>query len=643
VRDLFHKLFNRPVSPIILLVVICLVAGFLTFQDYGMGWDEPLFYKYADAIPYAYSITERLSGDFNILKAYGPSETDHMMYGPAYLLAARPFVQLTMAITGSSTASAWHMINFILFIVGVVFTYMLALKWLTRWAAFSAALLFVTQPLLWGHAFINPKDIPFTVLFIIAFYLGYVMVEKASAPNESIPDGNAHPRLWRVAKFLLWMFFILLILLSSTLYIFKTQIQTWIPAIIQFSFENPNSFSGTAFRLLANNMNRAGLNVYITKGISLFNRMPLFLYIITVFMGSIAVIATFKPKLIRKSYAAVKIDLNWWATIIAGFSLGFLTAIRILGPFAGFLVALFFIFKFKKRSIPGIVIYGVIAFVTMYILWPYVWRSPIGGLLAVITHMANNPQNVPVLFNGQILSSKALPVSYFFTMLGYTLTEPVWILFFAGAGIAIYLTIQRKLDRKEFIPFSFWFLIPFAYVIISTPPQYDGFRHFTFILPPVFITAGFAFNLLFEKNKFKWLNPLLVIIVLLPGIVGIVKLHPYEYTYYNSFVGGTNGAFRRYETDYWLTCYKEVFDQLNKNHENQHKIYIHKNKYLASQYAGNGLQLEQFVPDLDTTAPGDLLLLSSRSNYDRQYHVDDPSLITIAVDGAVFCTVKRVQ
>jgi len=643
VRDLFHRLFNHQASPIILLVVICLVAGFLTFQDYGMGWDEPLFYKYADAIPYAYSITERLSGDFNILKAYGPSETDHMMYGPAYLLAARPFVLLTMAITGSSAASAWHLINFILFIAGVVFTYMLALKWLTRWAAFSAALLFVTQPLLWGHAFINPKDIPFTVFFIIAFYSGYVMVEKAVISTKNITNVKPHRGLWRIARLLLWVIFLLLVILSSSLYLFKTQIQEWIPAIIKFAFNNPKSLSGIAFRLLANNLNISGLNIYIAKGISLFNRIPFLLCIITVLTGLVAVIASFKPNLIRKGYEAIKLDLKWWVTFFAGISLGFLTAIRILGPFAGLLVSLFFIVKFKIRSISGIVIYGVIAFVTMYLLWPYVWRSPIGGLLAVIKHMANNPQNVPVLFNGQILSSKELPASYFFTMLGYTLTEPVWILFFTGAGIAIYLTIKRKLDWKEFIPFSLWFLIPFAYVIISTPPQYDGFRHFTFILPPVFITAGFAFNLLFEKNKFKWLNPLLVIIVLLPGMVGIVKLHPYEYTYYNSFIGGTNGAFRRYETDYWLTCYKEVFDQLNKNHDSQQKIFVHKNKYLASQYAENGLQLEQFEPDLDTTAPGDLLLLSSRSNYDQQYHVEDPSVITIAVDGAVFCTVKRVQ
>ena len=58
---------------------------------------------------------------------------------------------------------------------------------------------------------------------------------------------------------------------------------------------------------------------------------------------------------------------------------------------------------------------------------------------------------------------------------------------------------------------------------------------------------------------------MLIILLLAPGIYGMIQLHPYEYTYYNSFIGGTGGVFRHYETDYWLTCYKqavEEFDQL---------------------------------------------------------------------------------
>jgi hypothetical protein len=227
-------------------------------------------------------------------------------------------------------------------------------------------------------------------------------------------------------------------------------------------------------------------------------------------------------------------------------------------------------------------------------------------------------------------------------MLGLTLTEPVWILFILGSVISIFLMIKGKLSWKEFVPFSLWFLIPFTYVALATPPQYDGFRHFTFLLPPIFIIGGFAFYMLIEKNKIKWLNPILIILIVLPGVLGIISLHPYQYTYYNSLVGGTKGAFRRFETDYWLTCYKEAFDQLKSNDVKQ-KVFVHRNKYLATQYDGDNLAIEQFEPDHDTTKPGDLLLLSSRSNLDLQFHVNDPSLLEITKDGAVFCTVKLIQ
>lgn len=45
-------------------------------------------------------------------------------------------------------------------------------------AAFATAVLFSTQPLLWGHTFINPKDPPFLTLFLPSVCLGFEMVDK---------------------------------------------------------------------------------------------------------------------------------------------------------------------------------------------------------------------------------------------------------------------------------------------------------------------------------------------------------------------------------------------------------------------------------------------------------------------------------
>jgi len=53
--------------------------------------------------------------------------------------------------------------------VGVWIFYLLVRRWVQPWAAFGAALLFLLQPLFWGHAFINPKDIPYLVVLWPAF------------------------------------------------------------------------------------------------------------------------------------------------------------------------------------------------------------------------------------------------------------------------------------------------------------------------------------------------------------------------------------------------------------------------------------------------------------------------------------------
>src|SRR5512140_3498371 len=86
------SLIKKSFAPLLLLLVINLAAGLLTFKDYGMSWDEPLFYNYADSIPMAYT-PQAFSPGFDFYQVFGKSPEDHKIYGPAYLLLARPVQQ----------------------------------------------------------------------------------------------------------------------------------------------------------------------------------------------------------------------------------------------------------------------------------------------------------------------------------------------------------------------------------------------------------------------------------------------------------------------------------------------------------------------------------------------------------------------
>src|SRR3990170_2549084 len=76
-------------NPILLLLALNMLIGLFTFRDYGLSWDEPLFYDYASSLGYAYSPREWFSGNFNLDNAFGASAGDHANRGPAYLLLAR--------------------------------------------------------------------------------------------------------------------------------------------------------------------------------------------------------------------------------------------------------------------------------------------------------------------------------------------------------------------------------------------------------------------------------------------------------------------------------------------------------------------------------------------------------------------------
>ena len=537
---------------IFLLIAINILAGVIVFRDYGYSWDEPLFYDYGEALGYAYSPDEWLSGDFDLERSFGSSGDDHKTRGPAYLLLARGPVYLLQTF-GLDTASAWHLINFLFFQFGVYFLYRLALRWIKPSAALATSALFVWQPLLWGHAFINPKDPPFLVFFLASVCLGFEMVDRLS--DETI---NTRQKISAV----------------------------FLPALI----------------------------------------------------------------------------------------LGITTSIRVLGPLAGLLVLGYAIWKFGRRFasfVPRLAFYAGVAILAMFATWPFLWENPTERFLDVFRLMSDNPTTLSVLFDGEVYRAGELPRRYLPFMLATTLTEPIMPLFGLGIFIAYFrsfkqlrdnranvnetdeseswMSLRSSLDvaaiRNNLVSLTLllaWFVILVGYVLLRRPAMYDGLRHFLFILPPVFIFAGFTFDFLIERMASSWLYAVLVLALLTPGIVGIIQLHPFAYTYYNSWAGGTGGAFRQYETDYWLTCYKEAVESLEQTLEAPADLYVHREGYIAEYYANESLTVQELRGALNEVQPGDYVLVNTRTNEDRRVFRDAPPVLQVGRGDAVFCEIKHI-
>jgi len=508
------RFLKHPRTPILLLLAINLAGGFLTYQHYGMSWDEPLFYNYADSIRGAYT-PQAFAPGFDFYQVFGKSPEDHKIYGPAYLLLAWPVQRLAMLFPGADMASAWHLVNFITFQLGLIAFYCLARRWLDTCPAGAATAFFAWQPVFWGHAFINPKDAPFMVFFLSALVLGLRFVDSLAEHGK----------------------------------------------------------------------------------------------------------------------------IAWARLISASLMLGLASAIRVIGPLAGAIIFIYFVFLKKWRGFPLFIAYGVIAAVTMFVFWPYLWADPLNRLLEVLKHMANNPTELAVVFDGQIFRANEMPRRYLPQMLGLTLTEPTWPLFVFGLLAAGHSIWTKKWNWRAPVLVIGLFLFMLAYVVNNQPAVYDGFRHFLFITPPIFIAIGFGFQWLWEKIKHTlwWL---MVVLMLLPGLLGILQMHPYEYAYYNLASGGVGKAFRVYETEYWLTCYKEALEWTRANAPDS-TLHVQREIGLAKYYAGT-LTLKNLDKESeDQVLPGDLLLLHSRANLDlRSIYRKYPVIHTIGRDGAQFCIIK---
>jgi hypothetical protein len=663
-------LIRSPDLPFAVLWLASLLVGAFLFQDFGLSWDEPLFYQYSDAVGSAYSIPDWLAGSVDLEQAYGPSAEDHKIYGAAYLLVGRNVTRLLQALTGIDAWTVWHLTNFLAFELGVLFFYLLCKRWMRPPAATVASALYLTQPIAWGHAFINPKDMPFATLFILAIYSGFRMVDQLSAmglrssretreqdPHRSMPAARKRrPFDARLAAIL----GIACALIAILLAVFGEGWRGALGDVVrQAYYAAPESTLGRAFAWLASSRNILSLDYYLGRVYSAYRWVNAAIGLAALTFGGILWARKYPVQaenLRRQMEDALSPSARWPAlacprarlinslavVLVPAVFLGMLTAVRVVGPLAGLLVIAAYVLQPQRRSWLPIVGYLVVACLIALACWPYLWPAPVERFAEVMRHMADNPKLVPVLYDGSVYASNQLPAEYLPRMLLLTLTEPVWPLAFAGLAVSGVRFVRRQIEWRTWAPVMLWLVVPIGYVVTQHPAMYDGYRHFLFVLPPVFIACGLALDALWSWLRAPLARAAIGLLLLLPSLLGLVRLHPYPYAYYNEFAGGLDGAFRRYETDYWLTCYKEAVETLEAQGLDTAPLFVLRQPAIARTYAGAQWRIEPFDPDADQTTPGSLLLLTTRSNSDLAIHPDDPVVLTVGRQGATFCVVKRV-
>ncbi|GAB4498160.1 MAG: hypothetical protein OHK003_09300 [Anaerolineales bacterium] len=586
------------------IILACIfIAGLLIFNQYGESWDDRSLQKYAEKSIAAYT-TFPEEGVVNIAR------DDLGFYGPFFVMLTDVLSQSLSTILPFSLPDLRHLIYYLTYFAGVLAFHSIAKRWLSNLSALGATLLFALQPVFWGHAFINPKDTPFLSLFLLSLSFGIQAFDKLE-PTQPI---ELPPRSKRSLT-LLTAFWLVSVF---GLFIFTQAIHTYIETLVL----SAQSGSANILSFIAKNITEIPAEVYIQRYFVLFLQLR-----------------TYYSLLITLALLAAWYKLNsnlpiYLFTILpAALLLGFATSTRILGPFAGVIVTYCALRTKGKQVIPALAMYAVVALMATYISWPYLWMNPIPRFFESLREMSLYPWLGGVIFNGSLYQSTNLPISYLPVLLALQLTEPVWVLSVAGWVVSV---LDKSKKRSLVEVALLWFVIPLLAFILFKVALYDNFRQILFILPPIFLMAGVAFEAI--KNV-KW-RAVLIVVSLLPGLIGIISLHPYEYIYYNQFIGGVRGADGRFETDYWAASYREAAEYVNSIASPNANIWVEGPAQLFSLFAREDLKIYS-TGEIERAEHYEYVVTLARYGFEDSVYPDAAIIHEIERDGAVLTVIKK--
>jgi hypothetical protein len=593
-------------TPVRWLIVAALgITGLTITRHYGESWDERQFFKYADRAVAAYSSWPR-SGSIPI------TGNTYDNYGPAYVMFTALVARGLGYVLPWSISDLRHLVYFVTFAAGMWVFYRFCRRWLGTAAAIGATLLLATQPVIWGHAFISPKDIPFLAFFVLTLHLGLRMVD-AFATRSELGPGPVTRRLWVVTA--AWMAVVLGVTIATPAV--HAQIEIFVGAA---AAGQVNVLSG-----LASDIRTADPGVYIEKIFIWFIRLRFaFLLILT---GIMAAWWSRVPNAFRGLAALAP------AAIVLGLS----TSIRVLGPLAALMVAGYAVRQLGRRSPPLLLAYASLALVTMYATWPYLWADPLGHLVESIQVMSQYPWRGTVLFNGVLFPSTELPAFYLPVLLGIQLTETALLAILGGVAIGIIGLARKERRSRAVLALALvWCILPLLGFMITRAPLYDNFRQVLFILPPLFMVAGLAL----EKVRRLPIQIAIIALAVMPGVMAGLGLHPYEYIYYNRLVGGMHGAFRRFEMDYWGTSYREAAAYLDATAPANATVWVEGPTHILQEYARPDLKIySTYEPE--RADHYDYVVALTRFDLDLASYPEAPVEHAIERQGALLTVIKK--
>ena len=154
--------------PGIILLAMAMVIGMLTYQDYGMAWDEPAQHLIGE-VNYNYAF----KGDTTLLHFYDKE------YGAGFELPLM-MIEKGMGITDSRDIYLMrHLVTHSFFLLAMFCGYVLIYRLLkNHFLASLGFVMLVFMPRIYAHSFFNTKDIPFLSMLVVSLLVGQQAFER---------------------------------------------------------------------------------------------------------------------------------------------------------------------------------------------------------------------------------------------------------------------------------------------------------------------------------------------------------------------------------------------------------------------------------------------------------------------------------
>jgi hypothetical protein len=313
--------------------------------------------------------------------------------------------------------------------------------------------------------------------------------------------------------------------------------------------------------------------------------------------------------------------------LLAGILFGLTLSIRLFAPLAAGIVLIYLFWKRGRRAISPSIAYCGLALVATYLTWPYLWGAPVQRI--------EKSWEVMNAFSMQG-SWSDLP-----KLLGTQYTEPAILLAVVGMLIVSAEFIRGK-RYGLFILFLCWTILPVGILILRRSHLYDNFRQVLFVIPPFFILAGLTIE---KLNKFlrhpAWIG-FFILLASLPGIVADVKLHPYQYIYYNKFVTVVDAEIRL-NRDYWATSLKETAQYLNSVAPANSSILVCGPIYSITPYLRSDLKTTSNCNDGEEFEVASRYVVLTRAKNFQMAHTPPLEVVyTVVRENSILAVVKSV-